>query len=135
MNVSAIAARAATSASEAADNVSNEQKLRSAKSPEAQRKQVSQQFEAILVRQFLSKSVGSMMGSDGDVSGSVYGDMMTDVLAQKLTAGNGFGFGRLIEKQLTPRGPILEEGATPIPVTQSTAAAPYAAAAAAAAKS
>jgi Rod binding domain-containing protein len=133
MNVSAISTSAATTAADAADNLSTEAKLRNAKSPEAQRKQVSQQFEAILVRQLLSKSVGSMLGGEsGDVSGSVYGDMMTDVLAQKLTAGSGFGFSRLLEKQLTPKGEILAEGATPVPVTQGVAAAPYAAAAAAA---
>ncbi len=106
MNVSALSASAATSAADAADNVGIEQKLRAAQSPEAQRKQVSQQFEAILVRQMLSKSVGSMLGGNDDVSGSVYGDMMTDVLAQKLTAGHGLGMGRMIEKQLTPRGEL-----------------------------
>jgi flagellar protein FlgJ len=71
----------------------------------AQAKQVAAQFEAILVRQMLSKSVGSMLGGeekDQSVAGSVYGDMMTDVLAQKLTAGGGLGMARLIEQQLTP---------------------------------
>jgi Rod binding domain-containing protein len=69
----------------------------------AQRKKVAGQFEAILVRQLLSKSVGAMLGGDGnDVSGSVYGDMMTDTLAQNLTAGPGLGLGRMIEKQLSP---------------------------------
>jgi len=76
----------------------------------AQRKKVAGQFEAILVRQLLSKSVGSMLGGD-DVAGSVYGDMMTDTLAQNLTAGPGLGLGRIIEQQLTPRGPAA--AATP----------------------
>ena len=67
----------------------------------AQRKKAAGQFEAILVRQLLSKSVGSMMGGD-DVAGSVYGDMMTDAMAQNLTAGQGLGLGRMIEQQLTP---------------------------------
>jgi Rod binding domain-containing protein len=70
----------------------------------ADRKKAAGQFEAILVRQLLSKSVGSMMGSD-DVAGSVYGDMMTDAIAQNLTAGQGLGLGRMIEKQLTPTAP------------------------------
>src|SRR5450432_1350838 len=77
------------------------------KSPEAQRKQVSSQFEAIMVRQMLSKSVSSMMGGSDSVAGGVYGDMMTDVLSQQLTAGRGLGLGRLLEKQLTPRGKPL----------------------------
>ncbi len=100
MNISAIAsslsapdrAAAATAAKDAAPN-----------SPEAaaQRKKAAGQFEAILVRQLLSKSVGSMMGGD-DVAGSVYGDMMTDAMAQNLTAGQGLGLGRMIEQQHTP---------------------------------
>lgn len=74
----------------------------------AQRKQVAGQFEAILVRQLLGKSVGSMLGGDAGVSGTVYGDMMTDVLAQKLTAGGGLGLAKMIEHQLTPRGAKLD---------------------------
>src|SRR5580698_8731155 len=69
---------------------------------DAQRKKAAAQFEAILVRQLLSQSVGSMMGGTGHTSGMIYGDLMTDVLAQKLTAGNGLGLGRMIEKQLAP---------------------------------
>lgn len=76
----------------------------SASPTDAQRKQVAAQFEAILVRQLLGKSVGSMLGGDEGVAGTVYGDMMTDVLAQKLTAGGGFGLARMIERQLTVRG-------------------------------
>jgi Rod binding domain-containing protein len=70
----------------------------------ADRKKVSAQFEAVLVRQLLSKSIGSMMGGSENVAGTVYGDMMTDAFAQQLTAGQGLGLGRFIEKQLTPRG-------------------------------
>jgi len=78
----------------------------------AQRKKVANQFEAILVRQMLSKSVGSMLGGD-DVAGSVYGDMMTDALAQNLTAGQGLGLGRMIEQQLAPRTPVVAGGNSP----------------------
>lgn len=80
----------------------------------AERKKVAAQFEAILVRQLLSQSVGSMLGGGDAVSGTIYGDMMTDALAQKLTAGQGLGLGGFIEKQLTPRGEI----ATPAPETR-----------------
>ncbi len=75
---------------------------KTAATTDAQRKKAAAQFEAILVRQLLSQSVGSMMGGTGHTSGMIYGDLMTDVLAQKLTAGNGLGLGRMIEKQLTP---------------------------------
>ena len=61
----------------------------------AQRRKVAGQFEAILVRQLLSRSVGSMLGGE-NVAGSVYGDLMTDALAQNLTAGPGLGLGRMI---------------------------------------
>jgi flagellar protein FlgJ len=79
----------------------------------AQRKQVAGQFEAILVRQMLGKSVGSMLGGDAGVAGTVYGDMMTDVLAQKLTAGGGLGLAPMIERQLTPRGTPVDSAAHP----------------------
>jgi len=76
--------------------------------PEEQRKGVSAQFEAILVRQFLQESVGSMMGGKGKGGagggGSVYSYMLTDTLAQKLTEGQGMGLAPMIAKQLTPRG-------------------------------
>lgn len=69
----------------------------------AQRHKAAQQFEAILVRQMLSKSVGSMLGGEGHTAGLMYGDLMTDVLAQNLTQGKGLGLGKIIETQLTPR--------------------------------
>lgn len=73
--------------------------------PATQRAAVAQQFEAVLVRQLLGKTMNSMLGGGkGDVSGSVYGDMLTDTLAQQLTAGRGLGLGKMIEQQLTPRG-------------------------------
>ena len=74
-------------------------------SPEEQRRQAAAQFEAILVRQMLTSSVGAMLGGTDKVAGNVYGDMMTDTLSQKLTEGKGLGFARLVEKQLSPRHP------------------------------
>ena len=67
-----------------------------------QRKVVAGQFEAILLRQFLSQSVGSMMGGDDTAQGSVYGYMLTDALSQKLAAGGRHGPCKVIEKQLDP---------------------------------
>jgi flagellar protein FlgJ len=69
----------------------------------AQRQKAAAQFEAILVRQMLSKSVGSMMGGEGHTAGLMYGDLMTNTLAQNLTAGKGLGLGKMIETQLAPR--------------------------------
>jgi Rod binding domain-containing protein len=71
--------------------------------PAEQRAAVAAQFEAILVRQMLGKTLTSMLGDGKSPGSSVYGDMLTDTFAQQLTAGPGFGLGRMIEKQLTPR--------------------------------
>ena len=85
--------------------------LRGAQTPAQQRKVVSEQFDAILLRQFLSDSVGSMMGGQDSPSGSVYGYLMTDVLAQKLAAGGGMGISKVIEQQLSPPGQSAGAGA------------------------
>lgn len=81
--------------------------LRSA-DPAEQRAAVASQFEAIIVRQLLGKTMSSMLGSEkSDPAANVYGDMLTDAFSQQLTAGSGFGLGRMLEKQLTPRGKVL----------------------------
>ena len=81
----------------------NAASLRGASAAE-QRTAVAAQFEAILVRQLLGKTMSSMLGgTEGGVAGSVYGDMLTDTLSQQLTAGQGLGLGRYIEQQLGPK--------------------------------
>ena len=101
MNISGIASSLASPARVADPSATAGKPAAKSADAAEQRKKVAGQFEAILVRQLLSKSVGSMLGGD-DVAGSVYGDMMTDSLAQTLTAGQGLGLGRMIEQQLTP---------------------------------
>ena len=87
--------------------------LRSA-DPAEQRAAVASQFEAIIVRQLLGKTMSSMLGSEkSGPAANVYGDMLTDAFAQQLTAGSGFGLGRMLEKQLTPRGKVLSPPAPP----------------------
>ena len=74
-------------------------------SPAEQRAAVGAQFEAVLVRQLLGKTMNSMLGgTEGGVAGSVYGDMLSDTFAQQLTSGPGLGLSRFIQQQLTPRG-------------------------------
>ena len=81
--------------------------------PAEQRAAVAGQFEAILLRQFLQDSVGSMMGGGkGGGGGGVYSYMLTDTLADKLTQGRGMGIAPMIAKQLTPRG-IVADAAKP----------------------
>ena len=74
-----------------------------AAAPAEQRAAVGAQFEAILVRQLLGKTMTKMLDSGDSAAGDVYGDLLTDTLATQLTAGPGLGLGRLIEQQLTPR--------------------------------
>src|SRR5687767_12993820 len=77
-------------------------------SPAQQRAAVAAQFEAVLVRQLLGKTMHSMLGgSEGGVAGSVYGDMLADTMSQQLTAGSGLGLSKFIQQQLTPRGEIV----------------------------
>lgn len=71
--------------------------------PAQQSAAVASQFEAIMVRQLLGKTLTSMLGTGGGAAASVYGDLITDTFAQQLTAGSGMGLGRVIEQQLTPR--------------------------------
>lgn len=77
--------------------------------PAEQRAAVAAQFEAILVRQMLGKTLTSMVGREGTAT-SVYGDLLTDTVAQQLTAGNGLGLSGMIEKQLTPRTAVKSAG-------------------------
>jgi Rod binding domain-containing protein len=81
--------------------------------PAEQRAAVGAQFEAILVRQLLGKTMTKMLDSGDSAAGSVYGDMLTETLANQLTAGPGLGLGRIIEQQMTPRGLPAAPGAAP----------------------
>lgn len=82
-------------------------------SPAEQRAAVASQFEAILVRQMLQKTMTSMLGKGDEAATSVYGDLLTDTMAQQLTAGSGLGLAQVIEKQLAPRA-----ATTPATVTK-----------------
>jgi Rod binding domain-containing protein len=69
-------------------------------------KAVAGQFEAIMLRQFLQESVSGMMGGEsGGASGSVYGYLLTDVLAGKMSEGGGLGLSRILQQQLSPHSP------------------------------
>lgn len=82
--------------------------------PEVQRAEVAAQFEAILVRQLLAPTMTSMLGSDNGASAAVYGDMLTDTLAQQLTRGSGLGLGQLLQQQLSPRAPVAPSTSQPL---------------------
>lgn len=98
MDVSALAALAGPTGG----SLSSE--LRAAHTPAQQRKVVAGQFEAIMMREMLGKSVGEMMGGDDTPAGSIYGYLISDTLSQKLAEGGGMGLAGVIEQQLTPAG-------------------------------
>jgi peptidoglycan hydrolase FlgJ len=68
--------------------------------PAEQRHVVAQQFEAILLRQLLAPALQTMPGAGN----GIYSYMLTDAFAQKLSAGNGLGLAKILERQFTPRG-------------------------------
>lgn len=81
-----------------------------------QLKSVSSQFEAILLRQFLQDSVGKIMGGEsGGPTGSIYGYLLTDTLASKLSEGGGLGLASVIQKQLSPRAALTAGAQKPTP--------------------
>ena len=59
---------------------------------------VSSQFEGILLRQFLGESMKPMLG-EGEGS-QFYGYLLTDALAQSLSAGGGLGLSSVLQAQL-----------------------------------
>ncbi|HVS53678.1 MAG TPA: hypothetical protein VHD62_15085 [Opitutaceae bacterium] len=85
-------------------------------SPAEQRAAVAAQFEAILVRQMLGKTMNSMLGGEeSGAAGSIYGDLLSDTISQQLTAGQGLGLGRFLEVQLTPKGHATPASAPAVP--------------------
>lgn len=61
-------------------------------------RRVSQQFESILLRQFLTESMKSLL--EEGPSGQVYGYMVTDTLADSISKGGGLGLCSIIQSQL-----------------------------------
>ncbi len=79
-------------------------------------KAVSTQFEAILLRQFLQESIGNIMGGDkGGPTGNVYGYLLTDTLAAKISEGGGLGLSKILQQQLTPHDTAATTPATTTP--------------------
>src|SRR5688572_3635622 len=105
MTVSPINHQATTAAAELAKG-GRSQALRNLPQSE-QVKAAAGQFEAIMVRELLQDSVGKLAGGEKS-GGGMYGFMMTDVLANKLTSGEGLGLAKIFIQQLTPKGAALD---------------------------
>lgn len=74
-------------------------------------------FEAILVRQMLSKA---KIGGEG-----AYGDMAVEAMANAVTKGGGIGLGRVIENQLAPHHDSVKTSSAAATTTPSQAAAAF----------
>jgi peptidoglycan hydrolase FlgJ len=67
--------------------------------------EASRQFEAVLLRQFLSESQKPVITSeftDNSNTAGIYQDMITNQLADSLSRGGGIGLAKTFEQQLTP---------------------------------
>ena len=62
------------------------------------------------MRQLLTDSVGKIMGNGP--AGNMYGFMLTDVIANKLSEGGGLGLSGMLTQQLTPRGSVDDVAGT-----------------------
>jgi len=98
-----------TSAPLSADSPHFGERLRSLP-PAEQRRVVAEQFEAVLLRQLLGPTLQKLPGAGGN---GVYGYMLTDAFAQKLSSGSGLGLARLLERQFTPPGEHLPAAPSP----------------------
>lgn len=63
--------------------------------------QASRQFESILVRQFLTESMGPLL--EGGATGEVFGYLLTDSLANSISQGDGLGLSSIIQAQLSEK--------------------------------
>jgi peptidoglycan hydrolase FlgJ len=67
--------------------------------------EASRQFEAVLLRQFLSESQKPVITSeftDNSTASGIYQDFITNQMADSLSRGGGIGFAKSFERQLTP---------------------------------
>jgi len=62
---------------------------------------VSRQFESILLRQILGESMKPLL--QAGPSGQVYGYMLTDALAQKISDAGGLGLAHVLQAQLSKK--------------------------------
>jgi flagellar protein FlgJ len=87
--------------------------------------EASRQFEAVLLRQFLSESqkpvINSEFTDNSNIAG-IYQDMITNQLADSLSRGGGIGLAKTFERQLTPH--VAHHGVASLSSQANTSAAP-----------
>ena len=83
---------------------------------EAKVKEVSRQFEAVLLRQILSQAQKPMFKSSlmagSATTNAIYQDMVTQQLADRISEGGTFGFANVLEQQLSTQYADKKEDAT-----------------------
>lgn len=83
-------------------------------SREDQIKEASQQFESVLVRQFLKDSLKPMIKGylgGGGTGSDVYEYFMIDTLATSITKGGGLGIANVMQLQLQGKAHPIKETA------------------------
>ena len=83
--------------------------------------EVAQQFEAILLRQFLSEATKPMLSqSEGmnPAQKSIYQDMITNTLADTISHTGEFGLAQAFRQQLMPRNLVEPEAKTKLNVDE-----------------
>jgi flagellar protein FlgJ len=80
--------------------------------------EASRQFEAVLLRQFLSESQKPVISSeftDNSSAAGIYQDMITNQLADTLSRNGGVGLAKSFERELAPRAtsPAASPAAAP----------------------
>ncbi len=80
-------------------DASSKVKGKSSEDDGVQTAEVSRQFEAILLRQFLGESMKPLL--EGGPAGQVYGYLLTDSLADTMTKAGGLGLSNILQAQLT----------------------------------
>lgn len=75
--------------------------------------EASRQFEAVLLRQFLSESQKPVINSeftDNSSAAGIYQDMITNQLADSLSRDGGIGLAKSFERQLAPHATHADTG-------------------------
>jgi flagellar protein FlgJ len=80
--------------------------------------EASRQFEAVLLRQFLSESQKPVITSeftDNSTASGIYQDLITNQLADNLSRNGGIGLAQTFERQLSPHHAVTAKspGAAP----------------------
>ena len=69
--------------------------------------EASRQFEAVLLRQIIGQAqkplFQSSLAMNSGASNAIYQDMITQQLADRISSGGSFGFGKVLEKELAAR--------------------------------